>query len=1714
MLKSDVLRISLFVLLSTMFLVTWASADGLVGDLSEDYSVDLEDLLALAGQWLDEFGCVGHPDDCADLVGNNGVDLADFAVVSANWLDTANLKINEFMSSNYSTIDDDEGDFDDWIEIYNSENGPVDIGGMYLTDDLENPTKWRIPDDAPTETTIGPHGYLLIWADGQPEEGPLHADFQLENTGEGIGLFAGNGSTLIDSVIYSQQVTNVSFGRYPNAGDNWRFYGSPTAGAENTGMVYLGLVAEPEFSVRRGFYEEAFDVVLTCPTPVVRIRYTLDSTDPTEASALYTGTPIAVSSTTCLRAAAFKTGYLPSAAVTHTYIFVDDVIEQPEMVTDITQDPVWGPQIHDALLEIPTISLVTPYTIPDYPIQSPPEVPVSIEMIFPDGSEGFQANACAERYGGIYTVWPKQALRISFKSIYGPSRLEFDLFGDTPYGGDDATDSFNQIILRNGSHDSLFYGGYTSKGVYTRGRYCYDRQIEMGHLSLRGKFVHVYLNGVYWGQYDLMERPTADFMATYLGGDEEDYDIMKGRGGIFCAEGDSAAWDYLVANTDNYEIVQEYMDVDNYIDYMLLNFYGANDHDWYSMHNWVAGRRREPGGKFMFFMWDNDFLFRSLDYNTVDDNGGPGYMLASLAQHEEFRMRLADRAQKLFFNDGMLTPARVQADFTELTSRVERTVIPECARWSEVAKSAVYNEYPPDFTYTPDTLQQSVNWIKYDWGNVQSDRVIQQMRDGHEGISLFPSIDAPTFSQHGGEIAPAVPVSMTAPAGVIWYTTDGEDPRVSTGDGILKLVDSQTPMQVLVPTDDSLELGWTFPGFPIGPSWTTGTSGIGFDVTAVDGFDSEPVAHWPFDELDGPTAFDATGNNYDGTLYGDPARVTGHVGSGALQFDGSNYVSCGVEPGSAEDLTFSLWIKPSSEQAGRPLSKISEGSDPGSGYAVMLRPESGNPYWNKAAIVRIGADKNYGGWGNECMASKAYEPGMWSHLLYTFDSVTATGKIYVNGLCAGTKVGADHTLNGVANTQDDLWIGKGWSEPYVGVIDDVAVWDMVLPEYEIITIASGEPAYKSLIETDIESQMHDTNASVYIRIPFNVNDLSKIDRLSLKVKYDDGFVAYLNGQKVAERNAPASVEWNSSATGEHPISQAWFFEAINISAHIGKLFSGNNVLAVHGLNINKNDDDFLMCIELETGNIPGNVSGSAIKYTGPISFSESTHLKARVLVGDTWSALNEAVFAMGPVVENLRITEIMYHPADPNAEYIELKNIGVDPINIGLARFTNGIEFTFPSHELAAGEYVLVAQSPAELVAAAPSIPPGVGILGPYTGQINDGGEKIKLVDAIGRTIHKFDYKDGWYEITDGGGFSLTIKDPTSGDLTSWDEKAGWRPSASIGGSPGEDDTGQVPELGAIKINELLAHSDVVYAYDWIELYNTTGTAINIGGWYLSDDNDNLKKYTIPDGTSIGAYDYCVFYENLHFGVGNPADPANVPFALSGNGETLYLNSGQGGVLTGYSEEEAFDASETDVPFGRYEKSTGAFNFVAMSSPTPGSANAYPKVGPVVISEIMYNPLTEGDAEYVELLNISGSTILLQEWDSVHGIYVPWQFTDEGGITFNLPLIPIDAGERILLVKNKTIFETEFTDVPSGVRIFAWGEGKLDNGGERIEISRPGDLEGLTRYYIRVDRVNYDDDPPWPSGPDGGGNSLTRIVSSDYGNDVANWRSETPTPGE
>ncbi len=317
-----------------------------------------------------------------------------------------------------------------------------------------------------------------------------------------------------------------------------------------------------------------------------------------------------------------------------------------------------------------------------------------------------------------------------------------------------------------------------------------------------------------------------------------------------------------------------------------------------------------------------------------------------------------------------------------------------------------------------------------------------------------------------------------------------------------------------------------------------------------------------------------------------------------------------------------------------------------------------------------------------------------------------------------------------------------------------------------------------------------------------------------------------------------------------------------------------------------------------------------------------------------------------------------------------------------------------------------------------------------------------------------------------------------------------------------------IPNL--VVINEVLAHSHDI-APDWIELYNSSSKPIDLGGWYLSDDPDTPLKYRIADGTMLPANGYALFYEDLNFGAGSSDPGALVPFALSENGDTVNVFGPGNELRPDYTEKETFGASLRGVTRGRYYKSSArTYNFVSMQAATPGTANSDPLVGPVVISEIMYHPPV-GEAEYIELANIDTNPVTLYDSDVGEG----WRMTK--GIDHVFPSgspVVMQPGEKIVLVRNATAFAAAYS-VPSGTQVIQWDAGGLDNGGETLEISLPGDTNGVgVLQFVRIDRVDFSDSDPWPVGPDGGGTALTRIDERAYGNDFSNWRESSVTPGQ
>jgi len=210
------------------------------GDINWDWKVDWNDIVLLCCHWLhDDCHLINNWCDGVDLNDSGEVDFVDLAFLAANWRKKValGLVINEFMASNDHTVEDpdEQGEFPDWFEIYNTERVPVDMAGMYLTDDITNPTKWQIPEGV----AIGAGKHLLFWADGESGQGKTHTSFKLSASDEQIGLFEADGITLMDCVSFGQQNADVSYGRLPDAGNNWEYFdvpnGIPTPGWKNEG---------------------------------------------------------------------------------------------------------------------------------------------------------------------------------------------------------------------------------------------------------------------------------------------------------------------------------------------------------------------------------------------------------------------------------------------------------------------------------------------------------------------------------------------------------------------------------------------------------------------------------------------------------------------------------------------------------------------------------------------------------------------------------------------------------------------------------------------------------------------------------------------------------------------------------------------------------------------------------------------------------------------------------------------------------------------------------------------------------------------------------------------------------------------------------------------------------------------------------------------------------------------------------------------------------------------------------------------------------------------------------------------------------------------------------------------------------------------------------------------------------------------------------------
>ncbi len=589
-------------------------------------------------------------------------------------------------------------------------------------------------------------------------------------------------------------------------------------------------VRDTRFNYKRGFYSSSITVLIHSETPGARIRFTLDGTTPTPTRGKGNANPVTttVDKTTTLRAIAYKKGMLPSNVDTQTYVFLKDVIGQSaripgyptpmlmsgmeeqlpldyEMDPEILGDPRYRFKVLKGLKAVPTLSIVLDKEDLFGKVPSPEgqgidlaksgvywaesgegsTKPASVELLYPfQPAKNTQSDTAIRGHSWRIV---KRAFRLEFQKEYGPGKWESSLFRDAPLNGETASRSYDRIVLRSGKNRSWVTEWSPDSTSYTRDQWARDTQIAMSGLGSHGAFVHLYLNGIYWGLYNACERPDAWFLANHLGGNKEDWFSVRFYGRT---QGDSTRWDYLVGelkdrdmrDPSNYEELQGYLDTKQFADYLILCWY-MRVVDW-PTNNWYAGHRVDPTSPVMFFVWDAEMSWDSEPPPSAwvhprfraSENSKPRNMVGiwhSLRKSREFMTLFADRVYKHCFNGGALSENEAIARWRTLNEHIADAVIAESVRWGDARKSLGEPTRTRDNTFLPE-VERVAERMR---GNVP--HFLNMLR--LEGY--YPPIDPPRLASETSMTGPRT-VEMSNPnedRGTIYYTLNGEDPRAAGG---------------------------------------------------------------------------------------------------------------------------------------------------------------------------------------------------------------------------------------------------------------------------------------------------------------------------------------------------------------------------------------------------------------------------------------------------------------------------------------------------------------------------------------------------------------------------------------------------------------------------------------------------------------------------------------------------------------------------------------------------------------------------------------------------------------------------------------------------------------------------------------------------------------------------------------------------------------------
>ncbi|MCP5064174.1 MAG: T9SS type A sorting domain-containing protein [Ignavibacteriae bacterium] len=1387
--------------------------------------------------------------------------------------------INEFMASNATILPNHNTS--DWIELYNDGDSDVNLNGYYLTDNLSDTTKWQFTKS----TIIKTKGFIILYANGNDEifEGnffSLNLNFKLNKDREEIGLYNPQ-KVLIDSILYDSQITDVSFGRKPNGENNWYYFGESTPGSSNiTAETNSTNIAEDvEFSLASGVYENRQQLLLSANSPNAVITYTTDGSTPSSTSIVY-NSPLQISSTTIIRARTFEVNKLPGKVFTKSF-FIKTPHSLPIVSINTTPDLFFanGTGIYNNQIV-------------------GKEVPINFELLETDNSTSINSFADAKITGQASFVYPQKSLTISAKNKYGNAVFKNKVFQSREL------DEYSSLYLRNSGTQDI---------RHTMFRDALQHSIVINQMDIDVQAyrpVVTYINGEYWGIYNLREKLNEDYLATHHNVDPKNIDyleydfepepvVIEGNSDEF-----NLFYDYIRTHNINddevYNYVKSQIDINEIMNYLITEIYCDNVNWPYTNIRWW--REKKANAKWRFILLDLDYGFGAPSFSSRVGNNTFEFLFTQPEEFEFSTLLFRKLLQNFKFREEFVQRFAMHLNTTFHRTRVEGIV--------DSIKGLINSEMP---------------------------RHIDRWDDNPETIYGYPPI--PDMVTWNNDVEIMLNFARLRP-GIVWGHLDNF--FLLNGTETIQISNLNSENGKIYITDIEVKDGFEGQFFKFTPLKIKAVPSIGYRFVKWEGIEdnlnSEVILSLS-ESLTLEAIFEKTDDNILPSLF---ATNT------SLDISGSPYYANGdVIVKSSTTLT----VEEGVEIIMPPGSNIIvEGN-------IILNGTENNP-------IQIKENQKYGytTWGT-IFIKNATDSSLINHV---YISGATNGNDEINQIGAlsilNSKVTISNTTienvsfpifaqnssvvvrncNLSSNTTSDLINIKnsdfaliencelrGNNSVDVDAIDYDNIKNGIIRGNRIYNffginsdgIDLGEGSSNILIEDNLIYNCYDkgisvgqaSTASIKHNIIVNctqgvgIKDFSSYAEVNQNTFYgcDYGIACF-------EKNIGAG---GGTASVVNTIFYQSKVSPVLVDAYstLTASYSIYDIKQLEGIGNKKEDPLFANNFSL-MNNSPAINSGDPNSERDP----------------DGSVADIGAVYFSGNVEPQIIINEILYKSdGNTDRQFIELYNAGLEVTDLSNLSISGAVNFVFPiGTSINSGEYLILAKNENTYLGQ------GYQVFQWSDGELSNRWNDIKLINQGGKIVDLVTYNDSL--LTSIFNSSIELISPSLENLYQYN----WQASSNEGGTPGSVNLKN--NNFNLFINEIQASNTKTIADefeefdDWIEIYNATNQSVNINGLYITDNYDNLTKYKLQSSASgVNTIDAKGFYL-IWADENSPQGNNHTNFKLSSTGEQIalvYVMASDTTIIDSIS----FGNVGTDISYARINDGNDEWKMFA--NPTPGYIN-------------------------------------------------------------------------------------------------------------------------------------------------------------------------------